>query len=88
MHAHTQLSIISLFVCTYNARMHTQIVVDPRTMRQDFEGGIYWDELAEICGEISRAAGFRGAARFQGNTVYMYTVGKIQRLQNRKMCSV
>ena len=28
-------------------------------MRWDFEGGVYWDELAEICGEISRAAGFR-----------------------------
>ena len=38
-------------------------------MRQDFEGGVYWDELAEICSEISRAAGFRGAARFRGNTV-------------------
>ena len=38
-------------------------------MRQDFEGGIYWDELAEICGKISRAAGFRGVARFRGNMV-------------------
>ena len=38
-------------------------------MRQDFEDGVYWDELAEICGDISRAAEFRGAARFRGNTV-------------------
>ena len=34
------------------------------TMRQDFEGGIYWDECAETC------CGIRGAVRFQGNTVY------------------
>ena len=38
-------------------------------MWQDFKGGIYWDELTEICGEISRAAGFRSAARFRGSTV-------------------
>ena len=45
----------------------------PLTMRRDFEGGVYWDELADRCGEISRAAGFRGAARFRGNTVAMLT---------------
>ena len=45
----------------------------PLTMRRDFEGGVYWDELADRCGEISRAAGFRGAARFRGNTVRMCT---------------
>ena len=39
-------------------------------MRQDFEGGVYWDELADRCGNILRAAGFQGAARFRGNTVY------------------
>ena len=39
------------------------------TMRRDFEGGVYWDELVDRCGDISRAAGFRGAARFRGNTV-------------------
>ena len=39
------------------------------TMRRDFEGSIYWDELADRCDDISRAAGFRGAARFRGNTV-------------------
>ena len=42
------------------------------TMRRDFEGGVYWDELADRCGDISRAAGFRGAARFRGNTVYTH----------------
>ena len=36
-------------------------------MRRDFEGGVYWDEMADRCGDISRAAGFRGAARFRGN---------------------
>ena len=32
----------------------------PLTMRRDFEGGVYWDEMADRCGDISRAAGFRG----------------------------
>ena len=41
----------------------------PLTMRRDFEGGIYWDELADRCGDISRAAGFWSVARFRGNTV-------------------
>ena len=44
------------------------------TMRQDFEGGVYWDKLADRCGDISRAAGFRGAARFRGNTVIASTI--------------
>ena len=39
-------------------------------MQQDFEGNVYWEKFAETCGDISRAAGFRGAARFRGNTVY------------------
>ena len=38
-------------------------------MRRDFEGGVYWDEFAETCGDISRVAGFRGAARFRENMV-------------------
>ena len=33
------------------------------------EGGIYWDELVDRCGDISRVAGFQGAVRFRGNTV-------------------
>ena len=40
-------------------------------MLRDSEGGGYWDGLAEIFGEISKAAGFRGAARFRGNTVFV-----------------
>ena len=36
-------------------------------MQPDFEGGVYWDDFAETCGDISRAAEFRGAVRFQGN---------------------
>ena len=36
-------------------------------MWRDFEGGIDWDELAEICSDILSAAGFRGAV----NTVYV-----------------
>ena len=37
-------------------------------MWQDIEGGIYWDELAETCSDISRAEKFQGAVRFRGNT--------------------
>ena len=33
-------------------------------MWRDLEGGVYWDELADRCGDISRMAGFRGVARF------------------------
>ena len=62
-------SIIILFVhvkcaCAYGNSCR------PLTMRRDFEGGVYWDVLADRCVDISRAAGFRGAARFRGNTVY------------------
>ena len=35
------------------------------TMWRDFEGSVYWDELADRCGDNSRAAGF------QGNTVHV-----------------
>ena len=49
----------------------------PLTMRRDFEGGVYWDEMADRCGDISRAAGFRGAARFRGNTVIIPNVHKV-----------
>ena len=41
------------------------------TMWRDFEGSVNWDEFAETCGDILRAAGFRGVATFQGNTVYI-----------------
>ena len=41
-------------------------------MRRDFEGGVYWNQLPCRCGEISRAAGLRRAARFRGNTVLEY----------------
>ena len=36
-------------------------------MRQFFNSGVYLDELAETHSDISRAAGFWGAARFQEN---------------------
>ena len=38
-------------------------------MRRDFEGSVYWDELADRRDGISRAEGFQGVARFRGNTV-------------------
>ena len=63
-------SIISLFVCIYNACAYTCKSCWPFTMQQDFEGGIYWDELAETCGDISRAVGFWDVARFRGSMVF------------------
>ena len=50
-------------VCAYGS------CCQPLTMRRDFEGGVYWDELADRCGEILRMAGFQGAVRFRGNMV-------------------
>ena len=41
-------------------------------MWQDFEGGIYWNELDEVCGDILRAAGFQSVARFRGNMVHVF----------------
>ena len=70
-------SVITLFVCTYNACEHTYIVVNPIPMRQDFKGGVCWDELAEICGNILRAAGFQGAVRFRGSMIFVLTYLKI-----------
>ena len=54
MHIYS-FNIMNMFICTCNACVHCQ----PCTMWQDFEGGIYWDELVEIimC-NISRAAIF------------------------------
>ena len=63
-------------VHSFNSCMHVKCLCTygnccrPLTMRQDFEGGVYWDELAERCGDISRAAEFQGVARFRGNTVF------------------
>ena len=68
---------IRTHVHSFNSYMHVKCpcaygnCCRPLTMRRDFEGGVYWDELADRCGDISRAAGFRGAARFRGNTVSM-----------------
>ena len=52
-------------------------------MRRDFEGGVYWDELADKCGDISRAAGFRGAATFRGNTVSKERKWNIKQYKHR-----
>ena len=41
-------SILSPFVCICAYVCHYQ----PFTMQQDFEGGVYWDELAVICSGI------------------------------------
>ena len=45
----------------YNVRAHTYIAGDPLQCGE-IQG---WDELAETFGDISRAAGFRGVARFR-----------------------
>ena len=58
----------------------------PLTMRRDFEGGVYWDELADRCGDISRAAGFRGVARFRGNTVTACSMETINFCSPRSLC--
>ena len=49
----------------------------PFTIQRDFEGGVYWDELVDRCGDIPRAAGFRGTARFRGNTVVSNNLAKV-----------
>ena len=36
-------------------------------MWRDLEGGVYWDEFAEACGNFLRVAGIRGVVRFRGN---------------------
>ena len=47
-------------------RAHTYVDrCQPCTMRWYFEGSVYWDKLAEICSDISRAVGFRGAVKFE-----------------------
>ena len=65
MHIHSinsrPICMHALYTCTYIYRCR------PFTMWQDFEGGIYWDKLAETCCDILRVVGFRGVAR---NIVY------------------
>ena len=46
----------------------------PCTMWHNFEDGVYQDELAEICGDISRVVGFRG------NMVFIVECDKIIRV--------
>ena len=72
-HAHAYTASINKPICNCMHVKRTcayRYCCRPLTMRRDFEGGVYWDELADRCGDISRVAGFRGAARFRGNTVY------------------
>ena len=54
---HTRVHSFSDNVCTYCACAHTYSVYrcQPRTMWQDFKGGV---DLAEICNNILRAAEF------------------------------
>ena len=40
-----------------------------------------WDDLAEICGNILRAAEFQGAARFRGNMVLYNITFKVEQLK-------
>ena len=44
-------------------------------MRLDFEGGVYWNQPPYRCGEISRAAGFRGNTVVNSNTVDKLVLG-------------
>ena len=74
----SQQYTLSLFVCMYNACVHMYVYhCQPCTMRRDFEGCVYWNELAGICSNILRVAGFRDAVRFQGNRyihVHVYII--------------
>ena len=58
----------------------------PLTMQRDFEGGVYCDELADKCGDISRAVGFRGTARFRGNMVLSHNLLAIICVQLPSTC--
>ena len=50
-------------------------------MRQDFEGGVYQDELAETCGDILRVAGFRGNTVIY-SILYVTLHGKTKHILN------
>ena len=47
-----------------NVRAHTYIQLPTLTVWRDFEGDVYWDDLAETSAD---SGGICGAARFQGN---------------------
>ena len=42
------------------------------TMWQDFKDGVYWNKLADRYGNISRVAGFQGAAIFKEIRYYVF----------------
>ena len=58
-------------------RVYVLWIRRPFSMRWDFEGSVYWNQPPYRCGEISRAAGFRGAVRFRGNTVNAIQIPRI-----------
>ena len=68
-------------MCTYNAHANTQIIVNPVPRFQR-----HWDELAEICSDIMRAAEFRDAARFRGNMIYTHVYRHMNVVKPRHMC--
>ena len=60
-------SITSLFVFTYIAPV--SIIIVNLHYAAIFRGGVYWDDVEEIPGDILKAVGFQGVVRFRGNTV-------------------
>ena len=56
-----------MYSCTYGC--HCRL----RTMWRDSEGDVYWDELAETCGEILMAAGF-GCHTFKITSVQPFLI--------------
>ena len=43
----------SLFVILYNVHTHSYVAANPlHVMGRDLKGNIYWDKLAETCGDI------------------------------------
>ena len=58
-------SIISLFVCTYNARVHADIVIDPVPCGEISRAAFIGMLLAEICGDILRGRDFEVRREFE-----------------------
>ena len=61
----------------YDVHVHMNIVVDPLPC-SEILSGIYWDDLAEACGDISRAAEFWGAVIYHGSHIDSHQIPRVQ----------
>ena len=58
MHIHSFNNEAIIILCAHI--MHIRIRIyrcQSCTVQRDFKGGVYWDELAEMYGDISRVVG-------------------------------